>query len=32
MIAVAGILVFVAIVLILMYVDHRRETKAKHAQ
>ena len=31
MIAVAGVLAFVAFVLILMYIDHRRETKTKHA-
>ena len=31
MIVIAGILVFVAVMLILMYVDHRRESKTKHA-
>ena len=31
MIMIASLAIFLAVVLSLMYLDHRRETKAKHA-
>lgn len=31
MLMLSAVLVFLAVVLLLMYLDHRRETKTKHA-